>query len=618
MSKIDDVKAVLEGKGLFAHDCGTNYVRVLDTPHIWGMPFGPQIMPQAIQRQGEFERVIAEMIQRSLYRCDVASLNCPDPDWGKAILGAMDTALTKLSQSTHQIPQFRFLFGQTPMVPLGEPWNLIDFKAALIRLVNARYDAWGKKVPEIWIGRFYSFKEGAIQSLPHRFLPAHMHSDDGTKMTWNHSKIIAVDGAEALVGGHNLNMDLFRSYPPVHDVSVVVHGAAARGSQLFLNEMWKASTALLNKESLDTSDINNLKWLKRDMDANKPDDPLTQSQAQAYMTEKQNRLIAWHDSGLQPGQDRVDPVIPPPPSPLSIREHDLHTLVDLERDVFQERITYETYDQFLTYKKASRILSVGKYWSGPNFDTDFKRGSELMKRHLILNAKRIIRISQMDLVSAWKKNWSDHVVCHWIMEALLNNRYLHIQAVVSPLNAGAGAEGDQYSFGSGASRTFELIKYYMFHNINDTPIPDPIGLRKNALQRLFVRPLCFTDQVPLHMREEGTTYHWPDLTEEGKTATLKQPPLKEVPPKNGIIGAPFDAVINASGFIHPKVPSAPGNHAKIMIVDDEVYVVGSDNLYPGNLSEFNYLVEGDAVKELLETYWLPLWQYSGPSRFVLC
>jgi len=41
----------------------------------------------------------------------------------------------------------------------------------------------------------------------------------------------------------------------------------------------------------------------------------------------------------------------------------------------------------------------------------------------------------------------------------------------------------------------------------------------------------------------------------------------------------------------------------------------SDNLYPGFLSEFDYLVEGkDAVSTLLKTYWEPLWQYSWPHR----
>ena len=61
------------------------------------------------------------------------------------------------------------------------------------------------------------------------------------------------------------------------------------------------------------------------------------------------------------------------------------------------------------------------------------------------------------------------------------------------------------------------------------------------------------------------------------------------------------------------VDSAPGNHAKIMIIDGNTYVVGSDNLYPGFLSEFNYVVEGeDTVNDMVNNYWKKLWLYSGP------
>ncbi|WP_242903377.1 hypothetical protein [Actinomadura terrae] len=70
-----------------------------------------------------------------------------------------------------------------------------------------------------------------------------------------------------------------------------------------------------------------------------------------------------------------------------------------------------------------------------------------------------------------------------------------------------------------------------------------------------------------------------------------------------MIGSAAFSVLNASGYIYNKVPSAPGNHAKV-----------SDNLYPGYLSEFNYLVEGDdAVRDLLKTYWDPIWKYSGKN-----
>ena len=605
---IDEVKE--EVKDYFNHLSGKNYLRVLDTPNVWGMPFDKAIMPQALKRQVEFERAIVEIVQKAKYRCDISSLNSPDPDWIKAIMGAMDTALTKVMYRTKPT-QFRFCFGQTPMaiIDFGEPTNYKNFKEALIRLFRERSQHW-EIMPEIWIGRFYRLQAGMISAIQAKVFGGAVIGSDDTKMTWNHTKIISVDGTEALVGGHNLNMDLFRSYPPVHDVSVVVHGEAAYGSQLLLNQMWVCGTDLMYKEFLDTS---HLTWKISNNDRNKPDDPLANPDVASYMKTKQDALIRMHESGAQTGNDKPynsgEQPVPP-----NIRDQDLQTVTDLDLQVFQERIIYNTYEGWSKYKQATRMLTLGKYWNGPEKTTDFQKASEIMKEYLIKNAKRTIKMSQMDIVSAWKKNWTDHHVCIWILEALLANPDLQVQIVVSPLDAGAGAGGDQYSFGSGASRTFDLLKYYMMHDVaTDKPLSDPNGKRNKALTRLHVAPFYFTDQVPASYTVEGKTYQWPDLSKEGYTATLKQKPLSVKPPSKGVIGSAARSVLNANGYIYKKIPSAPGNHAKIMIIDDELYVIGSDNLYPGFLSEIDYMIEGaDAVNELITSYWNPLWKYSGP------
>ena len=605
-SFIDMVQQAVNG--YFSHLSQTTFIRILDTPHVWGMPFSNAIMPQASQRKASFQRAIEEIIQKTRYRCDLSSLNSPDPDWARVVLGAMDTCLTQRMGRT-RAPQFRFFFGQTPMVPVGEPDNLIDFKAAIIRLFRERSQYWEIK-PEIWMGRFYRLKDGVISSIEAKVFGSGVIDSDDTKMTWNHTKIISVDGVESLVGGHNLNMDLFISYPPVHDVSIVSHGDAAYGAQLFLNQMWVCGTDLFTKEMLR---VDNLTWTNQDSNRNLPSDPFVLPEVQQYMQAKQQSLINMHMSGVQTGTDTPynngeSPV------PGDIRSQDLQTISDLQLDVFPVRQVYNTYEGFADYKMATRVLTLGKYWNGPDYATNFQKASEIMKQTLILSAKRSIKMSQMDLISAWKKNWSDHVVCQWLIQALLANPNLQVQVVVSPLDAGAGAQGDQYSFGSGAIRTFELIKYYMYHDVaTDQPISDPNGTRANALNRLFVAPFYYTDQVPPTDNIEGDTYKWPDLSKEGYTATLKQPPLSVKPPKQGVIGSAAWAVVDASGYIYPKVKSAPGNHAKIMIVDDSAYVVGSDNLYPGFLSEVDYLIEGDyAVGEMLNSYWNQLWKYSGP------
>lgn len=602
MAEIDSVQQKVQG--YFSARSGRNYIRLLDTPRVWGMPYGPAIMDQAWARQADFERALEECVQKSFYRCDMSSLNCPDPDWAGIVIGAMDTALSAKSGRTAPT-QFRFLFGQTPMVPVGEPTNYTLFKQALIRLVRDRGSSW-EKLPDIWLGRFYRLREGFLDALQLKvFGNDSMFSSDDTKMTWNHSKIVVVDGTTALAGGHNLNMDLFRSYPPVHDVSVVVHGPGAAGAQSYLDQLWAVGNDLLSSEQLDPA---KLTWNNRDPATSRPANPLTAPAAVQYVSAQQTAIVKLHDGDPKP----APPIVPPPgPAPGDIRGQDLATVPELTVSPFPLRVMYSEYDALTEYKPATGMLAVGKYWRS---GTDFQNGSELMKQQLISGAKRSIKMSQMDLISAWKKNWSDHVVCQWLIQALLATKGLTVQVVVSPLDAGAGAEGDQYSFGSGAVRTFDLIKYYMTHDVQtDAVLPDPGGARAEALSRLSVAPFYYTDAVPSTSNVEGDTYKWPDLPKAGYTATLKQPPLSEQPPKQGVIGSAATSVLNASGYIYNKVPSAPGNHAKLTIIDDEAYVVGSDNLYPGSLSEFNYLIEGpEAVGELLKAYWQPLWKYAGP------
>ncbi|MEL6494896.1 MAG: phospholipase [Cyanobacteria bacterium J06623_7] len=663
-NKIDDVKEAVEKDGYF-FDLSEldNYVRILDTPKVWGEPFGQEIMPKAWERQAEFERAIIKIIQRVQYRCDVSFLNVPDPDWGKVILAAMDQAISNQIEENKEPIQFRFLFGQTPMHPLGEPPNYTDFKAALIRLIRRRFEDWkNKPMPEILMGRFSRLIETPKSALASQgesvsedsilsTIVSSIHSNLENKLTWNHSKIIAVDGSEALVGGHNLNMDLFRSYPPVHDVSVVVHGEAAYGSQKFLNLMWECGPDLLTVEYLNIQDIKELSW--EEYEENTIKDPLTTDDASLHMKTRWGLLNYMHQEARRKKKVKANfsSKVKPNLETLDDLLNELKQPVFPERIVEKNHVNYfdeDQYENLQDYRLATRIFSVGKYWTDKSKKDNFQKGSEIMKEVLIKKAKNSIKMSQMDLISVWKKNWSDHVVCQWLIEALLNNKNLEVQVVVSPLDAGAGAEGDQYSFGSGAERTFDLIEYYMTtYDLKNKRKFDgnEIKKRKKALERLHIAPFFFTDQfthkdfenLPNGMTE-GDKYKWPDLTHEGYTLTLKQPSLD---PKNkelekGIIGDPAESLIKASGVKTSDVKdldvkslikdfdikslikadgvkSAPGNHAKIMIVDDELYVVGSDNLYPGFLSEFNYLIEGDdAVNELIKSYWTPLWDYSEP------
>lgn len=54
-----------------------------------------------------------------------------------------------------------------------------------------------------------------------------------------------------------------------------------------------------------------------------------------------------------------------------------------------------------------------------------------------------------------------------------------------------------------------------------------------------------------------------------------------------------------------------GNHAKVYIIDDKAFYIGSENLYPASLAEYGLFVDDrEKTMELLSDYWDDLWDAS--------
>lgn len=52
-----------------------------------------------------------------------------------------------------------------------------------------------------------------------------------------------------------------------------------------------------------------------------------------------------------------------------------------------------------------------------------------------------------------------------------------------------------------------------------------------------------------------------------------------------------------------------GNHAKIVMVDEKIFYIGSDNAYGSGLAEFGMITDdADITAEFNEKYWVPLWE----------
>ena len=135
---------------------------------------------------------------------DVTSLQPPDGRFEAAIRNA----LTYLSKSDSP-PEVRLLFGDFPVQ------GAVDTKAVLQSLTR---DVSPDSPIRIAVGAFRSSD-----------LPA----------SWNHAKIIAVDGKAAIVGGHNVWTKHYLGIDPVSDVSMKVRGSAAGDAHRFANVLWK-------------------------------------------------------------------------------------------------------------------------------------------------------------------------------------------------------------------------------------------------------------------------------------------------------------------------------------------------------------------------------------------
>ena len=135
---------------------------------------------------------------------DIMSLGPPDGKFLTAFQESLQTLAERSKTSTKPIV-VRMLFGNIA----GMPVNCGRVKKALTK--NLPKDA----NLHIWIG---AWRKG---------------------FSWNHAKIIAVDGVYLHTGGHNLWDAHYLAENPVHDLSIELEGKVARDGHRFANQQWE-------------------------------------------------------------------------------------------------------------------------------------------------------------------------------------------------------------------------------------------------------------------------------------------------------------------------------------------------------------------------------------------
>lgn len=142
---------------------------------------------------------------------DIAALQ-PLPD--HRFLAALRNAITALTHSGQAIT-LRFLIGQYP----SGGFNIEKFLDELVR------DA--KAVP------------GGRLTVYAAMMQTCAGESTCGSFSWNHAKIVAVDGRTALVGGHNMWSPDYLVDQPIHDISMQLRGGAAADAHRFADRLWQ-------------------------------------------------------------------------------------------------------------------------------------------------------------------------------------------------------------------------------------------------------------------------------------------------------------------------------------------------------------------------------------------
>ena len=188
---------LLQTPGLWGHDPADN--------SYWLAAGGPAPLPAA---SGRFVAAIEDVIAGAERIVDIASL---EPFASGEFAAAIRRGLARAARRGQPLT-VRLMYGRHRFVTQTDA----DFEAAVRDLAA---DLPADSEVRLHAGRMET-------------------SNDQKRPSWNPAKIVAADGREALVGGHNLWHADYLGFAPVDDLSARVTGAAAGEAHAFLDLLW--------------------------------------------------------------------------------------------------------------------------------------------------------------------------------------------------------------------------------------------------------------------------------------------------------------------------------------------------------------------------------------------
>jgi phosphatidylserine/phosphatidylglycerophosphate/cardiolipin synthase-like enzyme len=469
---IDEIYALLGGDD--HPDCGVTYglsqgnqwKKLLDTPHLWG--HDPAVLDY-VPAATNLVDAIKDLVASARHSVDISTLTpLPDGRFLEAIREGIQIAAEEGRPIVVRILQGVFY-------PVSVPY--IDPLPAMLQFLSDLH------IPDN--------------------IPVYVGAMQSAYTSWNHSKLVIVDGERAICGGHNLWTGTYCDYAPVHDVSIELGGPAIAVAQRFLDKQW----TVLAKHSR-SKDHSKWYWSRLQLNGKQYPNALPCMLSAQPEPQGDTRVLALARMGAQ--------LVPPSPS-----------------------------------ANASRTARIA--------------AARMAKSH--------IRISQQMLGGSFMGHF-DADFMQALFEHVAAGKKLSI--IVSDKGASTGS-GVPYS-GAGVQETAK----HMANGVSGVTGMHGEELAEFLEQHVFIGPVRMYDRQP------------GDLPAESWKWRRKSKLLNKI---------------------------EPANHAKVYIIDDEAFYVGSDNAYaaPYNeqgLQEFGFMVSGvKETAEFIEHYWGKFWEYSSQFQF---
>jgi len=418
---------------------------------------------------------------------------------------------------------------------------------------------------------------------------------DGNWISFNHGKVIAVDGKKVFTGGTNFYDADYLQFDPVHDINIRVSNGPAQGAHNFAARIWKpvcewtfagAGASLVEASSYVNGELAVItgEYITTGLwDCPPVFQPTrnpyekTENGAMVIQSARLGPLASDEgDNGIEDGQKTSDFAM------LAMMESAQNSIKVSAQDVlpmlfrgvvnggfdcgyvgcsgmFQNMFDDNWRKIGGIAKALSRDVEIFMMVSAPcSFNTADPNGQSIESFQCPIDGTQGEGFDYWSLVLAANDG-------NWPAQRAMDQMYNHITKSQSPLGAGANRRRLLYGYGWNLHNIADWL--FAYYAINKKHRPKRLdGSYKNEEE--VVDHICRNVNIA-HVR----------LT------------------------------ANEDTYMRNSVPGGQvGNHAKVLISDDEAFYIGSDNFYGANLQEFGLVVDDAArTNEFVDNYYTSLW-----------